>query len=89
MWATLLFRGVWYSLPADNIADVTDIASKSRDERTAFLGEEHEEVLDSTGMLATAYWLDGRSEEAEQLQVRVMEIRKKKRRSLVTIIPTH
>lgn len=35
-------------------------------------------ALDSTGMLAIAYRLDGRWKEAEQLEVQVMETRKTK-----------
>ncbi|KAJ5888591.1 hypothetical protein N7495_008632 [Penicillium taxi] len=40
--------------------------------------EEHKEVLDSTGMLATVYWLGGRWREVEQLDMQVMETRKTK-----------
>ncbi|KAJ6004729.1 hypothetical protein N7540_013098 [Penicillium herquei] len=59
-------------------AEVHEMAAKSRDQRVVLLGEEHEEVLDSTSMLATAYWLDGRWKEAEQLEVQVMETRRTK-----------
>ncbi|KAJ6120892.1 hypothetical protein N7523_005172 [Penicillium sp. IBT 18751x] len=77
-WATLLFRGAWYALESGNIADVREMATRSRNELAALLGEEHEEVLDSTGILAKAYLHEGRWEEAEQLEVQVMEIRRTK-----------
>ncbi|KAJ5808841.1 hypothetical protein N7474_010110 [Penicillium riverlandense] len=77
-WATLLFRGAWYASKSGNITDVREMASRSRNERAALLGEEHEEVLDSTDMLAKAYWLEGQSEEAEKLLVHVIETRKTK-----------
>ncbi|OQE16973.1 hypothetical protein PENSTE_c022G00411, partial [Penicillium steckii] len=77
-WATLLYRGAWYASQSGNIADTREMASKSRDQRSILLGHEHEEVIDCTSMLATAYWLDGRWEEAEQLNVQVMETRKTK-----------
>jgi hypothetical protein len=54
------------------------MASKSREQRMKILGEEHQEALASTEMLAKGYWLEGRWEEAEQLEVQVMETRKTK-----------
>lgn len=54
------------------------MASKSADERRSLLGDEREEVIDRTNMLATAYWHDGRWEEAEQLFVQVMNTHKTK-----------
>ncbi|KAJ5256544.1 hypothetical protein N7478_012648 [Penicillium angulare] len=77
-WATLLYRAAWYASQSGNIADTRDMAARSREERIILLGEEHEDVLSSTGMLATAYWLDGRWQEAEQLDVQVMKTRKTK-----------
>jgi hypothetical protein len=77
-WATLLYRAAWYASQSGSIADARDMAARSRQERMILLGEEHEEVLDSIGMLATAYWLDGRWKEAEQLEVQVMKTRKTK-----------
>lgn len=77
-WATLLYRGAWYAWQSGKIADIGEMASKSREQRRILLGDEHEEVIDSTSMLATAYWLYGRWEEAKQLFVQVMETRKTK-----------
>ncbi|KAJ6025063.1 hypothetical protein N7540_005860 [Penicillium herquei] len=77
-WATLLYRAAWYTSQNGNITDTKDMAARSREERMILLGEEHQEVLDSIGMLAIAYSLDGRWKEAEQLQVQVMKTRKTK-----------
>jgi hypothetical protein len=57
---------------------VRGMVSKSRNERTSLLGGEHEEVINSTGILGRAYWLDGRWKKAEQLLVQVMETSKMK-----------
>jgi hypothetical protein len=54
------------------------MASASRDQRRILLGDGDEEDVYSISMLATAYWLDGRWEEAEQLEMQVMETRKTK-----------
>ncbi|KAJ5369967.1 uncharacterized protein N7496_006059 [Penicillium cataractarum] len=77
-WATLLYRGAWYASESGIIADVKEMAEKSRRQRMILFGDDHEDVVDSTAMLATAYWREGRWEEAEKLQVQVIEIRKTK-----------
>lgn len=59
-----------------NITDVREMASKSRNQRVILLNEQHKEVVDSTEMLATAYWLVGRWEEAGKLEMQVIETRK-------------
>ncbi|KAJ5651655.1 hypothetical protein N7507_009081 [Penicillium longicatenatum] len=55
-------------LLSGNIADARDMASKSHKQRVKLLGAQAEEALASTAMLAEAYSLEGRWEEAEQLQ---------------------
>ncbi|KAJ5324219.1 hypothetical protein N7476_002819 [Penicillium atrosanguineum] len=77
-WATLLYRGAWYASESGNIADVREMASKSRKQRVISLGAEDKETLASTAMLAKAYSLEGRWKEAEQLNVQVLETRKTK-----------
>ncbi|KAJ5414932.1 hypothetical protein N7509_000030 [Penicillium cosmopolitanum] len=77
-WATLLYRGAWYASESGHIADVREMASKSQKHRVELLGAEDDEALASTAMLAEAYSLEGRWEEAEQLFVQVMETRKTK-----------
>ena len=75
-WATLLFRGAWYASECGNIVDAREMALRSRDQRRLLLGDGHEDSIDSTGMLATAYWLEGRWEEAEKLFSREMQLSK-------------
>ncbi|KAJ5857210.1 Tetratricopeptide-like helical [Penicillium solitum] len=72
-WASLLHRGAWYAWQSGNIADTRKMATKSTRERILLLGDEHEEVISSMSILATAFRLEGRWREAEPLQVRVME----------------
>lgn len=77
-WATLLYKGAWYASQSGILADARDMALKSRKQRVRLLGEEHEDALDSTAILARAWSLEGRWEKAERLEVQVMEIREKK-----------
>ncbi|KAJ6016454.1 hypothetical protein N7540_011045 [Penicillium herquei] len=77
-WAELLYRGAWYAQECGNFPDSREMASVSREQRMKILGLEDEGTLNSTAMLAVAYRLDGRWEEAEQLDVQVMETRKTK-----------
>lgn len=77
-WASLLYRGAWYAWQIGNIADTRKIATKSTKERILLLGNEYEEVIISMSMLATVFRLEGRWQEAEPLQVRVMETSKAK-----------
>ncbi|KAJ5826076.1 hypothetical protein N7474_003214 [Penicillium riverlandense] len=77
-WATLLYNSAWYALWSGILADGKDMALKSRKQRVILLGEEHEEALDSTTMLARAWSLQGHWEEAEKLEVQVMKTSKTK-----------
>ncbi|KAK9846161.1 hypothetical protein MYU51_002992, partial [Penicillium brevicompactum] len=77
-WATLLYNGAWYASKSGIPTDMRDMASKSMKERVRLLGAEHEEALGSTAILARAWSLEGRWEEAEKLQTQVMETRKTK-----------
>ena len=77
-WATLLLRGAWFASGNGNIAEARNMATKSRKQRVKLLGAEGEEALESTAMLAEVYSQEHRWEEAEQLQVQVMETRKMK-----------
>jgi putative hemolysin len=76
-WAALLYNGAWYALQSGIIADAKDMALISRKQRVRLLGEEHEDALNSTAILARAWSLQGNWENAERLEVQVMEIRKK------------
>ncbi|OQE08995.1 hypothetical protein PENFLA_c121G01412 [Penicillium flavigenum] len=77
-WAALLYRGAWFAQECGNILDAKDMAAMSRKQRMKIGGAEDEDTLDSTAMLAVAYRLEGRWEEAEQLEVQVMETSKTK-----------
>ncbi|KAJ5705346.1 hypothetical protein N7536_001035 [Penicillium majusculum] len=77
-WADLLYRGAWYASDCGLITDMREMAWKSRKHRVNILGVENEASLKSSAMLAEAYSLEGRWEEAEQLEVQVMETRKTK-----------
>jgi tetratricopeptide (TPR) repeat protein len=77
-WATLLYNGAWYAQTSGNYVESRCMAFLSRKNRLEILGAEDEETLSSTAMLAIAYRLEGRWEEAEQLDVQVMETSKTK-----------
>ncbi|KAF4768341.1 hypothetical protein HAV15_002976 [Penicillium sp. str.  len=75
-WAALLYRGAWYASESGQIADVREMALKSRKQRKKLLGVKDEEFLESTRILAKAYFLEGWLGEAERLQLQVIETRK-------------
>ena len=77
-WATLLYRGAWYASESGNALDMREIALKSREQRMQLFGEQDEECLESSAMLATVYRLEGQWGKAENLEVQVMETRKNK-----------
>ncbi|KAL4946533.1 P-loop containing nucleoside triphosphate hydrolase protein [Aspergillus oleicola] len=77
-WAAPLYRGAWYALECGNISDTKDMAARSRKEIMKIGGAEDEDALKSTAMLAVAYRREGKWEEAEQLEVQVMEMSKTK-----------
>ncbi|CAG8314098.1 unnamed protein product [Penicillium salamii] len=77
-WATLLYRGAWYAWKSGNIAASRQMALESREQRLKFFGADGEETVNSTALLARSYRLDGRYDEAEQLQVQVLEASKTK-----------
>ncbi|CAG8902930.1 unnamed protein product [Penicillium egyptiacum] len=77
-WTELLYRGAWYAQESGYITEFREMASKSRKYRLKIFGEESEETLNSTAILAEAYSLEGWWEKAERLEVQVMETRKTK-----------
>lgn len=77
-WTTLLHRGAQYAWQRGNVTDMREFASESRKQGTLLLGEEHDQVLRSKGILATAYWVEGRWQEAEQLFLEVIKASKTK-----------
>ncbi|CAI7582939.1 unnamed protein product [Penicillium pancosmium] len=77
-WATLLYKGAWYSRELGNASDAREMASKSRKLGMMVFGLDGEEALRSTAMLARVHMLEGRWEEAEKLQVQVIATYKNK-----------
>ncbi|KAJ6035878.1 hypothetical protein N7540_000157 [Penicillium herquei] len=77
-WATVLYRGACFASGRGNVADLRRMASKSREQRMKWLGDDDEEAVSSTAMLAEAYFIEGLWKEAEQLQIQVMETYKMK-----------
>ncbi|CAI7666504.1 unnamed protein product [Penicillium palitans] len=67
-WAALLYKGAY-----GQIADVREMALKSKEQRVKLLSGEDEKVLESTRLLAKAYLLEGWWGEAERLQLQVIE----------------
>ncbi|KAJ5813425.1 uncharacterized protein N7503_000175 [Penicillium pulvis] len=76
VWATLLYNGTWYAYETGNIADMLEMATKSRKERLKLLGVENEDSLKSAAMLAVAYGRSGQWKRGEKLHMQVMELRK-------------
>ncbi|KAJ6084179.1 hypothetical protein N7486_010979 [Penicillium sp. IBT 16267x] len=77
-WTALLYKGAWYAQESGYFAEMREMASKSREYRQKTGGAEDKDTLASTAMLATAYQLEGQWDEAEQLEVQVMETHKTK-----------
>ncbi|KAJ5827849.1 hypothetical protein N7447_004612 [Penicillium robsamsonii] len=77
-WAALLYKGAWYATECGSISVAEDMAAMSRKQRMKICGAEDEDTLHSTAMLGVAYRLQGRWEEAEQLELQVMETSKTK-----------
>jgi tetratricopeptide (TPR) repeat protein len=77
-WATVLYRAAWYAESIGSIADAVRLATKALQAREKVLGYKHEDTLRSIAMVADAYSLAGRWDEAEKLRKQVMETRKKK-----------
>jgi hypothetical protein len=77
-WATVLYRAAWYAESRGSIADAVTLATKALKAREKMLGNKHEDTIQSIAMVADAYSLAGRWDEAEKLRKQVMETRKKK-----------
>ncbi|KAJ5805569.1 uncharacterized protein N7503_003171 [Penicillium pulvis] len=75
-WASLLFKGAWYTREIGSFADSREMALRSRKQRVKILGEENEETIASTIQLGRAYFLAGQWKKAEELQVQVAKMRK-------------
>jgi Flp pilus assembly protein TadD len=77
-WATILYRAAWYAESTGNVADAVTLATEAWKAREKMLGNAHEDTIQSIAMVANAYSLGGRWDEAETLRRQVMETSKKK-----------
>jgi hypothetical protein len=77
-WATLLYRAAWYAEMMGNIVDATTLAIQSMKVRKTVLGREHQDTIWSVAMVADAFSLGGRWDEAEKLRRQVVEASKTK-----------
>ncbi|KAK2596810.1 hypothetical protein QQS21_006139 [Conoideocrella luteorostrata] len=77
-WATILYKAAWYALKKGNGLEAEDLSVWAMKARKRIFNKEHEDVIWSKAMVASAYGLRGRWNEAEALEVQVMETRKKK-----------
>ncbi|KAJ5552299.1 hypothetical protein N7494_001677 [Penicillium frequentans] len=74
-WASLLYRGAWYTREIGSFADSREMALRSRKQRVKILGEEDEMTIASTVQLGMAYFLAGQWKKAEELQMQVIKTR--------------
>ncbi|KAJ6788118.1 hypothetical protein PWT90_07393 [Aphanocladium album] len=77
-WATILYRAAWFALRKGKGREAEELSIQAMKARKRIFGKEHEDVILSTAMVASAYSLRGRWSEAEKLEVQVMEARKAK-----------
>jgi hypothetical protein len=77
-WASILYKAAWYAWSMGKGVEAEKMLVLAMKVRKKILGREHNNTLDSMGMVALAYNLRGRWDAAEELQVQVLETRKKK-----------
>jgi tetratricopeptide (TPR) repeat protein len=77
-WASILHKAAWYAWRMGKGVEAEKMSVQAMKVRKKILGREHNNTLDSMGMVALAYNLRGRWDAAEELQVQVLETRKKK-----------
>jgi tetratricopeptide (TPR) repeat protein len=78
-WALLLYNAAWYAWESGSASDAEKMSAASMKIRMKQNGTEHKDTLASMAMVAIAYKLSERWEEAEQLEVQVTEIEKRVR----------
>ncbi|OAQ72193.2 kinesin [Pochonia chlamydosporia 170] len=77
-WATILYKAAWYAFRKGKGIEAEDLSVRAMKARKKIFDKEHEDVVWSKAMVASAYGLRGRWSDAEELEVQVMETRKKK-----------
>ena len=80
-WASVLHRAAQYALENRDIAEISCIsqmAEKALEVRETLLGHEHGYTLSSLLSVSRVYRLDGRSKEAEEMQLKAFETSQKR-----------
>ena len=77
-WATIMYRAAWYAESMVDGIEAQEMSTLSMKIRAELLGQEHEDTLASKAILSSVYRLRGRWDIAEELEVQVVETRKKK-----------
>ncbi len=77
-WATILYKAAWYAIRTGKGMEAENLSVQAMKARKRILDSEHDDVIWSKAMVASAYSLSGRWIEAERLFVQVMETSKTK-----------
>lgn len=76
-WAAVLFKAAWYDWHKGSRAEGERLLLKAMEAQTLYLGPEHEDTLESVGMVEVIYHRQGRWKEAQELFLQVIKIRKR------------
>lgn len=77
-WASILYKVAWYALKLGNAVEAERMSIQALKVRKRILGREHNHTLTSMAILASTCKNQGRLDEAEELEVQVIETCKKK-----------
>ncbi|ERF72255.1 hypothetical protein EPUS_02142 [Endocarpon pusillum Z07020] len=73
-WASILHTAAWYALGKGNLSDAEKMSKRAMKIRNEIFGQEHEDTLDSMGLVATVYTEGGRWIEGEELNMQVVKM---------------
>ncbi|KAJ5246378.1 kinesin [Penicillium chermesinum] len=76
-WAAVLFKAAWYDWQKGSRAEGERLSLKAMEARMKYLGPEHEDTLESIGMVGLIYQSQGRWKEAQELFLQVVETMKR------------
>lgn len=76
-WASMLYRGAWYAHEIGYASESVEMASLSREYRLDAFGEEDEDTLDCSELLAAIFRRQGRLMESEKFITQVFDTRNK------------
>ncbi|KUJ10972.1 uncharacterized protein LY89DRAFT_739942, partial [Mollisia scopiformis] len=77
-WASVLYKAAWYAGEVGKGVEAENMAVNVMKVRKKILGDEHLDTLKGMAMVGSVYRLNGRWDDAEQLDVQVMETSKTK-----------